>query len=157
MYIYRDNPAGAMSKIYNISSSEYFLPIIDGWLKSDDFINAQLSADIKPIDAGFVLSNVYLLDMAANHCMRGGSIKSIMKIISSHPHYPHFLQMQPMGKNDKNYRNKVLLLEHPLLFSFKYHLCGLIKIPLQKILRIPIVNRLYERAKYPLRKIPSRM
>lgn len=151
MHIYRSNVSGAMQKVSKIKPIDYFLPIAEGWLKCEEFINQQLGPDTT--DLGRVLANVYLLDMASEHCMRGGSLKKVMQVISAHPQYPCLLEMKPMGENDINYQKKELLLQHPLRFGLQYRVKGLMRAPMRWVANLPMMTSFYQKRRFPFQTI----
>lgn len=151
MHVYRSNISSAMHKVSKIKPIDYFLPIADGWLKCEAFINQRMGDGTS--DVGRVLANVYLLDMASEHCMRGGSLKKVMQVISAHPQYPCLLEMKPMGENDVNYQKKVLLFEHPKRFRLRYRIKGLIRTPMRWIANLPIVAKFYQKRRFPFQTI----
>lgn len=154
MYIYRENSAGAMNKARTIKPIDYHLPIVNGWLKSDAFINSWKEKTGRDTDSGHVLANVYFLDMAAAHFQQWRSAKEIKKTLENHPHYPLFLQMQPMGNNDKNYKNQQLYVHHPHLYAWKYRLRGMIENPLRAVSCWKPIRRIIDQRKYPLSQLP---
>ncbi len=154
MYIYRQNSTGAMGKSRSIPAIDYYLPIIEGWLKTDNDINNLKDTTGIKIDAGHVLANVYFLDMASTHYMQMGASAKIRNVIRNHPHYPYFIEMHAMGDNDRNYRNKVLYFSHPLLYALKYRVAGIFLGVFKRILRIPPIALYLEKRKYPHAECP---
>lgn len=154
MYIYREAIGSAMSKATKIKATDYFLPIIDGWLQTEAIINQHFSTHGVTTELGHVLGNVYLLDMVCTHYMQQGSISEIKGILQQHPNYPYLVTMKPMGENDVNYKRKELYFQHPMLFAVKYRLLGIVQRLMRWALRIPVVQRQNDKRKHPLNYLP---
>lgn len=154
VYIYRENSAGAMKKVNAIKPIDYYLPIINGWLEIDRVINSWEQETGTVTDSGHVLANVYFLDMAAAHFQQWRPVKEIRETLENHPHYPLFLQMQPMGSHDVNFENQQLYLHHPQMYAWKYRLQGLVENPLRAISGARVLRWLLNHKKYPLKKLP---
>lgn len=153
-YIYRDNSSGAMRRSRSIPPIDYYLPIIDGWLKNDSFINEQSFEGEKRFCAGNTLACVYLLDMAKSHFMQWSSRKLIFETIRKHPHFFALRNLRSIGSDDKNYKNKELLLNYPLIFECKYRAIGVIYFTFRNMLNIPFVRKMHNKRKYPCSKLP---
>lgn len=154
MYIYRENRTGAMSASEKLKPIDYYLPIIDGWIKSDDSINSHFQRTGNRIDAGYTLANVYFLDMSAAHFKRWGSSKELFDIMKSHPHYPAFYAMKSMGDNDRNYKNHNLLFQHPYVYEWKYRVLGMLEKSVRVLMKLPFVRVLNTWRKFPFKKMP---
>ena len=154
MYIYRENSTGAMKKSNELTSIEYYLPIINGWLESDQFINRWSNETGVTTHCGYSLASIYFLDMSAAHLMRHGRAAEIKRTIKEHPHYPCFLEMRMEDVGEINYRNQQLLLHHPHLYAWKYRLRGMIENPLRAVSYWKPIRHFINQRKYPLSQLP---
>lgn len=62
LHIYRISAKSVMGTYKNLSPMDYYMPIIDGWIASDLFLNSMMSISKKSTDAGFVLAVVNYLN-----------------------------------------------------------------------------------------------
>lgn len=147
-YIQRKNDSSAMRKREEISITEIWLPIIDGWIKSDEFIN-RVRSSAKRYTAGEVLAGIYFMDMAAEYCMRHGSLKKILKICRAHPKYFLFINLPKKQIKEKQFKNHNLLLFHPRLFEIKYNILGYIINMGRKLIRTSFGTKLLDKKRFP--------
>ena len=154
MYIYREASGGAMSRSSTISATDYFLPIIEGWMRTQHVINQYSGLTGVTTDLGHNLGNVYLLDMICEHYMQQGSRAEIDQIVRQHPNYSFLQNMKPWNDKDVNYLRKDLYFRHPLFFAVKYRMKGVIRTMMRLALRLPFVQRLNHQRKYPLNYLP---
>lgn len=147
LYGYRKNRASAMEKQTLIPATEYYLPIINGWIKSDEFINNNLKE--KNFTAGKTLAGIYFLDMIAEHCMQHRRISQVQAICEKHPHYNLFLDMKPENVNKKQFAEHNLYLNHPKLFEVKYNVIGVFKANARKIVYMNFFYRFYMKKRFP--------
>lgn len=155
LHIYRENKSSAMKQIFSISPIDYYIPIINGWIASDEFVNSWEPTSRKHIEAGHVLAGIYFMDMAAEHFGRWGTRKELFKVFQAHPHYDLFVNLKPNQINAKQYKNHNLLLNHPRLFQLKYNLIGIVHFAARVILRTKPGFAFRQWMKYPLTEIPS--
>lgn len=155
LHIYRENNNSAMRKVFSYTPIEYYIPIINGWIKSDDFINSMEEKSCKHIDAGYTLASIYFGDMAVEHFKRWKSRKSLCKVCDSHPYFKLFENMDPKAVSVKQYRNQQLFFQHPLLFALKYRVIGMAEYFARLLLRTKPMYNFRIKRKYPLDEIPS--
>ena len=155
LHIYRKNPVGLMGSAHKIVAKDYYLPIIDGWLKCDEFLNSKSAQTNHVSDAGQTLAAIYLVEMVAEHVKRGGRFSEIMEVFRSHPHYPAAESGELVRSNPREYPINRLLFEHPMRFVLKYRLVGSVEWLIRRLLRIPAVAKLYERRRYPHTELPK--
>lgn len=155
LHIYRNSLDSAMDKARSISRITYYIPIIDGWIKSDEFINSWEGISHKHLRAGHILAGIYFMDMAADHYKTYGKHEDIMTVFQEHPYYYLFEQMKPEDVSAKQYKNHYLLLKHPQIFKLKYNIIGMAEYAFRLILKIPLINSLRMQKKYPLLVLPS--
>ena len=155
LYIYRKNRAGLMGSAHRIAAKDYYLPIIDGWLMCDEFLNGKSAQTNHVSDAGQTLAAIYLVEMVAEHVKRGGRFSEIMEVFRSHPHYPATESGELVRSNPREYPINRLLFEHPMRFVLKYRLVGSVEWTLRQLLRIPLVAQLYDRRRYPHTELPK--
>lgn len=149
LYVYRKNPSSAMHKVQQIPSTEYWLPMINGWVRSDDYMNSFAGETHQEIHAGHILAGIYLLDMAADHFKQGRKASELFEVLYHHPHFDLLQNMRPQDVSAKQYKNSRLLLEHPRIFEIKYRICGIgIKLA-RLIVKIPIIQFFLEKRNYP--------
>lgn len=154
LYIYRDNPLGAMGRHTAIDPLEYYLPIINGWLWSDSFLNSNSERNGRQTRAGAALANIYILDMTAEQCKRWHSLKKVLREVEKHPQYPAFCDMKP-SEGEKYFKNKEMLINRPVLYQIKYNLIGFWEFPRRMLRGTKLGQLVKKRIKYPLREIPQ--
>lgn len=153
-YLYRQIMAGAMGQSKTITPIDYYLPIVNGWLQSDDFINSWAPVTGRTICAGHTLASVYLLDMAREHYMQWRPGKEIRQAVENHPHYVHLKSLRALDSNDKNHKDKEWFVNHHAVFAWKYRLIGIGYYCLRAMLRIPFIRKLNDKRKFPLDQMP---
>lgn len=153
MHIYRQNAASAMGVSLRIPPVEYFTPIIDGWIASDLFLKSLESETGRATNAGFILSGIYFMDMAAEHHKQWRRPREL-EPARAHPYYYLFENMKQNSVTPKQYREHKLLLEHPRRYRWKYRLIGAVEAMARLALRIKPVHQFREKRKYPLTELP---
>lgn len=154
LHIYRKNSTSAMGRAASYTPADYYTPIIDGWVASDLFLNSQEAQTGRSTDAGFVLSSIYFLDMAREHCKQWRRLRDLEKV-KAHPYYWLFENMKENCVTRKQYRDHKLLLEHPALFALKYNAIGAVEAFVRLGLRFRPVRMYREKKRYSLRKLPE--
>lgn len=154
LHFWRENPGSAMSRAHAISPIGYYLPIINGWIASDDFINACEDRSGRHITAGSVLAAIYFLEMAAAQFKRWGSARELADVCQQHPHYDLFLNMRRGDVSQKQYSDQQLLLHHLLLFRLKYCAIGAAERVIRLALQTGPVRRMRAKRRYRLSEIP---
>lgn len=155
LHVYRKNQTGAMMAQHKLSAADYYLPIIDGWLKCDDFLNALSCRTNAAATMGQSLAAIYLVDMVAEQMKKWGSFRKIMDALRSHPHYPAAESGALVRHNQREYSKNRLLFEHPLKFRMKYRLIGAAEWILGKLLSVPAIAALWDKRRYPFTEIPD--
>ena len=155
LHVYRKNQTGAMMAQHRLSAADYYLPIIDGWLKCDDFLNALSCRTNAVATMGQSLAAIYLVDMVAEQMKKWGSFRKIMDALRSHPHYPAAESGALVRHNQREYSKNRLLFEHPLKFRMKYRLIGAAEWILRKLLSVPAIVALWDKRRYPFTEIPD--
>lgn len=155
MYIYRENSSGTMKKANRIEAIDYYLPIINGWLESDRFINSWSHQTGVTTDCGHSLATIYFLDMAVVHCMQQRKNDEIMKTLKEHPHYSHFIETKPENIGNTYIQKRQLLLEHPIMFGMKYRILGLLTNWLREVSYWKPFRWIIQHKKYPLSNLPQ--
>lgn len=150
LYVYRNNKVSAMSKVKKMSSIEYFGPIINGWIQSDDFVNSRLPEGSPQIKAGYVLAGIYFMDMAADHYKSWGKRAELQKVFQEHPYFNLFVHMQPQDVSSRQYKDHNLLLNRPGMFQLKYNLVGVVEATARYAIKLPWLAEWWERRKYPV-------
>ena len=56
-----------MKKIFSSDPIDYYIPIIDGWVASDRFLNGLSGQTGRSTKAGAILAGIYFMDMAQEH------------------------------------------------------------------------------------------
>lgn len=155
LHIYRKNRVGIMGSLQKLSAADHYLPIVDGWLKCDVFLNNLTARTLTTATMGQILAVTYLVEMVSEHIEKGGNLKDILKILEEHPHYPAVREASLVQCTAQVYKKNRLLFEHSLYFTIKYRLIGLLKRVATTLLSIPFVANLYEKYRYPLTTIPE--
>lgn len=155
LHVYRKNRYGIMGSLQKLSAADHYLPIINGWLKSDAFLNALSDRTHATAQMGQGLATVYLVEMVAAQMKKWGSFREIMEILRSHPHYPAVESGELVRSTPSMYAINRMLFEHPMRFRMKYRLIGAVEWVLWKLLAVPVVGMLWERKRYPFTDIPK--
>ena len=155
LYVYRKNKNGIMSQIMKMSATRHYLPIVDGWRKCDDFINDLEDQTGRHSVSGYTLASAYLVEMVAEHFKKWGNRKEIIEIFQKHPHFDATHNAQAKHFTAKAYQENRLLFEHPRVFEWKYRMIGIVEWVAWKALRIPMLNNIREKKKYPFTEIPD--
>jgi glycosyltransferase involved in cell wall biosynthesis len=154
LYVYRDNDASVMKKAASMPAIAYLLPIIDGWISSDSFINQHRSPASPEFGAGRVLAGIYFMEMAAEHYKQWGKKSELMDVLRTHPHACLLEQMRLRDVSAKQYQNRTLLLEKHWLFKLKYNLIGLFIAAARLLLKVPFLAKWRLSRKYPFTELP---
>ena len=155
LHIYRKNRVGIMGSLQKLSAADHYLPIVDGWLKCDLFLNNLSERTQANAMMGQTLAVTYLVEMVAEHIEKGGKLKDILEILKKHPHYPAVESGELVRSSSKVYSMNRLLFKYPGVFVAKYRLIGLMKSAAMKLLSILFVANLYEKHRYPFTEIPE--
>ena len=91
LYLYRSNPHSAINTRPRVI--EYFLPLIEGWLITENSAKKFQNDSRGTFRIGSVLASIYILDMAKEHYWYGGKRKLLENTIQNHPHYKEFLAL----------------------------------------------------------------
>ena len=154
LYCYQENPSSAMSKVLQIAPIDYYLPIINGWIRSDNFLNQFACSTGTTCRAGHVLAGIYFLDMAVDHYKRGYKRIGLENVLTSHPHFYTFTDMRLVDVSPRQYKKHLFLKKHPLLFGIKYHIVGKIESGLRYLVTTRFGKVLRNRIRYPLTEMP---
>jgi hypothetical protein len=65
LHIYRKNRVGIMESIQKLSAADHYLPIVDGWLNCDTFLNSLIERTRATAMMGQTLAVTYLVEMVA--------------------------------------------------------------------------------------------
>ena len=155
LHVYRKNRTGIMGSLQKLTAAGHYLPIVEGWLKCDEFLNELTDRTHTVAQMGQTLAAIYLVEMVAVQMKKWGSFQEIMEIFRSHPHYPATESGELVKPNDREYAVNRMLFEHPLKFRLKYRLIGAVEWVLWKLLAIPAVAALWEKKRYPFTQIPN--
>lgn len=151
LHIYRQNAKSAMGISRKISAIEYYIPIIEGWVASDMFLNILESKTNKSTDAGIVLAGIYFGDMAREHYKNWGSAKELEKV-KQHPYYYLYETMNPNCVTKKQYNDCKLFRFHPILYKAKYNAIGILEYFVKCLLFLKPVYKYRNLKKYPLNR-----
>lgn len=154
LHVYRKNRAGIMSGLQKLSAADHYLPIVDGWLKCDAFLNSLYERTQTTAMMGQTLAVTYLVEMVAEHIKQGRNMKDIMNILEKHPHYPAVRDGSLVRSSAAVYKDNRLLFEQPKVFAAKYRAVGIVEKIIWKVFTIPVITRLWERKRYPFTEIP---
>lgn len=153
LHIYRNNSAGAMGSMKKMTAEKYYLQVVNGWLKFDEFLN-DLSHRTQAVSTiGKTLAVCYLVEMVAEHIKRFGSMQTIMEVLKKHPLYADAESGELIYKPSREYDTNRLLFEHPIRFLIKYRIQGCIEWVLLRLKRISLAAALWEKKRYPLKEI----
>lgn len=154
LHVYRNNSSSAMKQIFSIDPIDYYIPIINGWVASDRFLNSFAMQTGRTTDAGITLAGIYFMDMAQEHFERWHRPARLYEVFRSHPDYHLFENMDPQCVSAEQYANHNLLLEHPLRYRLRYYVIGAVKFLARLLLQLGPVRKLREGRRYPLTEIP---
>lgn len=155
LHVCRENSGSAMRRAITIAPIDYYFPIINGWIKSDEFVNKWSDATGIQLKSGCVLAGIYFVDMAMDHYKRWGSRGQVEKVMRNHPHYHLMLEFNEQDVKPYQLKKRNLLVNHPMLFKMKYNAIGAVEFFARLALRIKPVRELRLRRKYPLSTIPN--
>lgn len=155
LYIYRYNSSSAMHTKNRLPPITYFLQIINGWIETDNTINAWSKQTGKTSKIGYTLSSIYFLDMAAEHYRHWGKQKQIEAALQSHPYYFLFINMAEKDVSPTQYRNHLLMKNNPVVFRLKNYLVGIKLFIMECMFKLPLIKAIYFRKKYPLVDMPQ--
>ncbi len=123
LYLYRSNPHSAMNT--RPRGVKYYLPLIEGWLITENSAKKFQNDSRGTFRIGSVLASIYILDMAKEHYWYGGKRKELENTIKNHPHYKEFLALKSYDVSKKQYKEFLLLNNHPSMFAAKHRIIGL--------------------------------
>lgn len=155
LHVYRENDTSAMRRFFSIDPIDYYIPIINGWVASDRFLNGCSERSGRTTHAGEILAGIYFLDMAQEHFERWHDPARLRVVFASHPDYHLFVDMDPSCVSPKQYADHNLLLEHPLRFRLRANFRGAVKFILRLALRWKPIRMRRHRRKYPLTQLPT--
>lgn len=155
LYLYRHNANSAMHTRKNVSKINYYTQIINGWVETEEKINACAEWTGKSTTMGSTLASIYFLDMAIKHYQDWGSQKSLEQAFMDSPHLHHFMNMKQNSVSQQQFREQKLLRKHPTLFRLKHNLLGIVIFLIETAYRLPLVKKMYIRHKYKLAVLPQ--
>lgn len=154
LHVYRNNSSSAMKKVFSIDPIDYYVPIIDGWVASDRFLNGLAGQTGRSTKAGVTLAGIYFMDMAQEHFERWHRSSRLYEVFQSHPDYPLFENMNPRDVSPRQYANHNLLLEHPLRYRLRNNAVGAAKFFSRLLLQLKPIRERRDSRRYPLTQIP---
>lgn len=147
LYLYRRNQSSVLHS--RPTGIPYFISIINGWSQSD--IKMYQYKDIYgELREGHTLASVYMLEMAQEHYEHFGRRRRIEAVLKSHSQYAAFLELRENCVSAEQWKEYQLLKTRPTLFQVKHIIMGIKKVLLRALLRLPAVNRLYEKRCFPI-------
>lgn len=155
LHVYRNNSSSAMKQVFSIDPIDYYVPIINGWLQSDAFLNALSDQTNRVCEGGQALAAIYLVEMVAEQMKRWRSYAQVMEVFRNHPHYPAAESGEIVRPNRREYPVNRLLFENPLRFRIKYRLRGCVEWVFRLLLQIPPVAKLRDDRRYPHTELPK--
>lgn len=155
LYLYRHNASSAMHTRHRISKIDYYTQIINGWMETQEKINACADRTGRTTTIGSTLASIYFLDMAAAHYQQWGSRKALEQVFRTHPHFHLFENMDPKSVNARQYRDHLQLKQHHLRFRLKNSLIGIFTFLMETAYRLPPVKAFYIHRKYKMTQIPE--
>lgn len=155
LYIVRTNSGSAMQRARKLRSISYYLPIIDGWLRSDEFVSQYESVTGKHLRAGRILAGIYLMDMTADHYKQWGSRKEIEKVLREHPHYNLMVDFTYPDVSVRQCKKRDFLLEHPVLFRLLFMTIGTVDFTTRWLLSQDPFKTWWDKRKYPVTELPQ--
>lgn len=154
LFIRRNHPQSVSHNSFRTSPENLYLPMISGWLRSDDFIKN--SAYGEGTLAGHVMAGIYLLDMAEYSARKSFFYgRKIIKKLPDHPNYDLLKNMRAKDVSAIQYSHKQYLFSHPLMYLIKNRISGIIFNFGKLIQSIPFINNKYESRKYKLKELPE--
>ncbi len=144
LYLYRKNLSSAMH--IRPHGIEYYIPLINGWMRSDDAMKAFANDHRGELVGGYALAMIYVIDMAKEHYWYFKNKRVLEDVIFNHNVYPHFLSLKACDVSENQYREYMLFKKHPAIFKIKYNAIGCVVRLLKSIRKIGFVaNFLYKR------------
>ena len=154
LHIYRNNSSSAMKQVFSSAPIDYYIPIIDGWVASDRFLNGLSDQTGRSTKAGAILAGIYFMDMAQEHFERWHRPARLYEVFRSHPDYHLFENMNPRDVSAVQYANHNLLLGHPLRYRLRNNAVGAVKFFVRLLLQLKPIRELRDSRRYPLTRIP---
>lgn len=154
LHVYRNNSSSAMKQVFSIDPIDYYVPIIDGWVASDRFLNGLAGQTGRSTKAGVTLAGIYFMDMAQEHFERWHRPSRLYEVFRNHPDYPLFENMNPRDVSPRQYANHNLLLEHPLRYRLRNNAVGAVKFFSRLLLQLKPIRERRDSRRYPLTQIP---
>ena len=155
LHVCRENNGSAMRRARSIAPIDYYCPIIDGWVKSDEFINGWSDISGRRLYAGHMLAGIYFVDMTMDHYKQWRSRKQIDKVLREHADCHLMHELDPKDVLPYQLKKRNLLVNHPLLFRLKYNAVGAVEFAARLALKIKPVHEFRLRRKYPLSTNPN--
>ncbi len=142
LYLYRQNIYSAMHKrAYGIA---YYKPIVDAYLRSDEYTDQYKNEVRGETHAGTVLAGIYIMDMLDEHFQRFRRKKTIDSLINNTAVYQNILN-GAITKESYSMRYEQYK-KHSLLYIVKNYLRGIIAYLRQ--IASPVVNRRFGRLRF---------
>ena len=138
-----------------LSKIDYFSQIINGWIETDQIINSWSHETGKHSKMGYTLASIYFMDMTAEHYQHWGTRKKINNVLNAHPYFYLFNNMRKQDVSPSQYRNHLLMKNHPKIFQCKNYIVGLKVCLMELLFQIPFIRKIHLGKKYRLRVMPS--
>lgn len=143
VYLYRDNDFSAMhSRKVGI---EYFLPIIEGYLKSDLVMKKWANNKRGTLQEGNKMAGLYLMDMINEHYMCGGKREDIKNLFKENEQFLYLLNSESIG--EKNNQKWKCMVKHPYRTQIKSRIYGLLK----KTFKNSFIKERVDKRKYSIK------
>ena len=155
LYLYRHNANSAMHTRGNLSGINYYAQIINGWVETEEKINACAERTGRTTTMGSTLASIYFLDMAVKHYQDWGSPKILEQAFMDNPHVHYFKNMKQNSVSHQQFSEQELFRKHPMLFRLKHNLRGIVVFAMETAYRLPLVKKMYIRWKYKLTILPK--
>lgn len=144
VYLYRDNGFSAMhSRKMGI---EYFLPIVEGYLKSDLVMEKWANNKRGTLQEGNKMARLYLMDMINEHYMCGGKREDIKKLFEINKQFLYLLNNESIG-GEKDNQKWMYMVKHPYRTQIKSRIYGLLK----KALKNSFIKERVDKRKYSIK------
>ena len=150
LYLYRDNPLGAMGmRRYGI---EYMPAIIEGYLQTAAFLRKFESKEKGRLAFFDVMPGVYTMEMAGEHYQEFRAKKELEVFLRDNPHMTNLVyQLKDTDLSDEHKLLRNLYLNQPVKFRCLCYMKGVIRKTYHFLLQYKLIKKLVIKKNYPLK------
>lgn len=144
LYYYRNVPTSAVHN--SPHGIQYFDPMFQAYLKSDEMLNARSQANKEEATFGRGFVGWYVYDMIESHYCYFGSIKSVQDYLENHNDYVHLIYQYGGERSINEFQRAV---SHPYRFKAACLVKGILVAVGKRMKQIGVLTPLFDKIKYP--------